>query len=61
MRLDGYATDFNYANQLIAIIEENKLYQYDNQKIKRKVNLVKYLVVYGKKQDKLLAETLGYK
>lgn len=30
MQQDGYATDPEYANRLIAIIEENKLQKYDN-------------------------------
>lgn len=53
---DGYATDPNYANQLIQIIEENRLYQYDNAKEEIKV---KNIVVYGNSIDKRAAEYLA--
>lgn len=53
---DGYATDPNYANQLIDIIERVKLYQFDNTEV---VGKVKNLVVYGNNIDKRAAEYLA--
>lgn len=63
---DGYATDPNYTNQLIEIIEENKLYQYDNVQApklapvqKKEAKKVKNLVVVGNAVDKRAAEYLA--
>lgn len=42
----GYATDPNYANLLIQIIEENKLYQYDN--VSRETSNIKMYAENGK-------------
>lgn len=51
----GYATDPNYANLLIMIIEENSLFKYDSIEVTR----MKNIVVYGNDIDKRAAEYLA--
>lgn len=41
IRLDGWATDLNYTNKLIKLIEVYKLYEYDNKVLKSKVKYYK--------------------
>lgn len=41
IRLDGWATDLNYTNKLIKLIEVYKLNEYDNQVLKPKVKYYK--------------------
>ena len=47
VRLDGYATDPNYTNKLIGIIERYKLYKWDNVS----ANIARQNGVYFKKYD----------
>lgn len=58
---DGYATDPNYSNLLIEIIEENNLNQFDI--IKEKKEMVGTIVVYGSNDDegaaKLVADAIN--
>ncbi len=47
IQVDGYATDPNYANSLIEIIEENELYKYDKMVVKE----LKYIVCVNNQVD----------
>lgn len=60
IREDGYATDPNYTNLLMEIIEENNLYQYDSiYNKKEEIKKVKNLVVYGNSIDERAAKYLA--
>lgn len=68
----GYATNSNYPELLIKIIEENKLYQFDSKKIdknlrssKRNIymhpNKIKYVVSKNQESYKTIAKSLNIK
>ena len=68
----GYATNNKYPELLIKIIEENKLYQFDNKKINKNLifgnrniymhpNKIKYVVSKNQESYKTIAKSLNIK